>query len=83
MLTPGIASLRGKAGAHTMHSLHDSKQTTAKARATFMSRFEDEVDPERKLPEAERLRRVEHAKKAYYARLALISARKRSAKARG
>jgi hypothetical protein len=37
----------------------------------FDQRFLDEVDPERKLPEAERQRRAEHARKAYFTALAL------------
>jgi hypothetical protein len=37
----------------------------------------DEVDPDRELPEAERFRRAEHAKKAYFTRLALKSAQAR------
>ena len=35
-------------------------------RAGLERRFLDEVDPDRELPEAERLRRVECAKRAYY-----------------
>jgi hypothetical protein len=51
----------------------DPRQTTAKARATFMSSFERLVDPDGKLPHAERLRRAEAARKAHYARLARLS----------
>jgi len=45
-----------------------------------MSRFEDEVDPDRTLSPAERSRRAEHAKKAYFTRLAMKSAKVRSAR---
>jgi hypothetical protein len=64
-----------------MHAKHDSKKTTARGRAAFMAKFLDEVDPNRELPEAERLRRAEHAKSAYFTRLALLSARARRKKA--
>jgi len=53
---------------------------TAAARATFLERFEDEVDPDRELPEAERLRRAKCARSAYFARLALLSAKARRQK---
>ena len=49
-------------------------------RAGLERRFLDEVDPNRELPEAERLRRVECAKRAYYQRLALASAKARKAR---
>ena len=72
--------LAARIGAHALHSQHDSRELTAHARAAAEKRFEDQVDPERKLPEAERQRRAEHARKAYFTRLALASARARRAK---
>ena len=42
-----------------------------------MARFEREVDPDQVLPPDERARRAEHARKAYFQRLALKSARSR------
>lgn len=45
-----------------------------------MRRFEDQVDPERTLTPGERARRAEHARKAYFARLALKSAKARAAR---
>ena len=77
MLTPKEASLRGRIGAFTLHSRHDPRQTTAKARASFLARFEQEVDPENSLTEEERQRRAAMARKAYFSRLALVSARAR------
>lgn len=71
------AALRGRIGAHVLHSRHDPRETTAPARAAFLARFEREVDPEGVLPEPERVRRAQHARKAYFARLALKSAQKR------
>ncbi len=81
MLTPHEAALRGRLGAYTLHSRRDPRETTAPARAAFLARFEDQVDPDRVLPEAERLRRAESARKAHFARLALKSARARANKA--
>ncbi|MHB1162477.1 MAG: hypothetical protein ACYC3V_19415 [Chloroflexota bacterium] len=76
-LTPQEASLRGRLGALALHAHHNPVETTKKARETFLARFEREVDPEGVLPEAERKRRAEYARKAYSARLALKSARAR------
>ena len=76
--SPETAALYGRIGAHALHAAHDSRQTTKAAREKFLGRFLDEVDPERTLPEAERLRRAEHARKAYFARLALKSAQTRA-----
>ena len=80
MLSPAEAARRGRIGAHILHARHDSRELTAKAREAFLRRFLDEVDPDRVLPEAERRRRADHARKAYFARLALASARARSRK---
>lgn len=43
--------------------------------------FEKQVDPERKLPEAQRQAMAVSARKAYFARLALASAKARARKA--
>lgn len=80
-LTPSERSLRARLGAHKLHATHDSRELTAPARAAFLAKFEDEVDPDRQLPELERKRRAEHARKAYFAGLALASARARRKKA--
>lgn len=81
-LTPWEAALRGRIGAYALHARHDTRETTRNARVAFLARFLDEVDPDRTLPEPERLRRAEAARKAYFARLALKSARTRAARAR-
>lgn len=77
MLTSEDARLRGRIGAYRLHATHDPRETTAKARATFLQRFENEVDPDRVLPEAERERRALAARKAYFAKLAYASAKAR------
>jgi hypothetical protein len=76
------ASLRGRLGAYSLHATHDPRETTAKARATFLDRFFDEVDPQRTLPEAELVRRAESARKAYFTRLALKSVQARRRRSR-
>jgi hypothetical protein len=79
-MTPEQMSLRGRLGAHAVHARYDSKQLTSKAREVFLSRFEREVDPEGKLSAEERQRRAEHARRAYFTKLALKSARARRKK---
>jgi hypothetical protein len=77
---PVEMALRGRIGAYRLHATHDSREITAKARATFLERFEREVDPDGTLPEGERLRRAEHARKAYFSQLARKSALARRAR---
>lgn len=60
--------------------MHDPQDTTRAARAAFLAKFEREVDPDKKLPEPERRRRAEAAKKAYFNKLALKSALARQAR---
>jgi hypothetical protein len=48
-----------------------------------MSSFERQVDPNGELPEAERLKRAEAAKKAHFSRMALKSAKARRRKRDG
>jgi hypothetical protein len=83
LLLPEQRRLRARAAAHALHSKYDSKTLTQPARDAFMARFEREVDPDRVLPEAERLRRADHARKAYFARLAFLSAKARARKGKG
>jgi len=83
MLTGSERSLRAKIGAHALHASHDPAQTTSKARETFLASFEAQVDPEGSLTPEERRRRAMHARKAHFARLALISARVRRARKEG
>ena len=73
-LSPKERTLKARLAAHTLQSKVDPTKHTEPARAAFMERFLDEVDPNRELPEAERQRRAEHAKKAYFYRMSLKSA---------
>jgi len=61
----------------------DRTAATAPGRAAFLARFLDEVDPERRLAPAERERRAESARRAYFMQLALRSARARRARHAG
>lgn len=79
-MSPTERSLRARIAAHTMHAQHDAKRTTANARAAFLAKFELEADPDGVLPREERQRRAEHLRSAYFARLALASARARRSK---
>jgi hypothetical protein len=65
-----------------MHGRHDSRQTTAKARAAFLATFERQADPEGRLPATERERRAQQLRSAYFARLALASAKARRTRRR-
>jgi hypothetical protein len=68
--------------AYCLHAQRDPRETTQAARDSFMARFERQVDPDNLLPRAERQRRAEAAKKAYFLKLALKSARARRARGR-
>jgi hypothetical protein len=75
---------RARMAAHLLHAqISDEAAHTAPARAAFLSRFEREVDPEGLLDPVERARRAEHAKKAYFLKLALASRKARANKKRG
>jgi hypothetical protein len=76
-LTPAERRLRARAAAYRLHSLYDSRELTINARKAFWDRFARQVDPEGILPAAERQRRAECARKAYYTALAAKSAKAR------
>ena len=76
-LSPAERSLRARLAAQAMHARNDAQATTAKARAAFLARFERQADPEGLLPLAERQRRAQRLRSAYFARLALASAKAR------
>jgi len=73
-MTPEERRLRGRIGAALLHSRYDSRALTKQARIAFLGKFVHEVDPERRLPETERIRRAEQARQAHFLRLALASA---------
>ncbi len=81
MLTPEQRTLRARIAAYASHASEaanaDPAGRTLAARTAFLRRFEDQVDPERRLSEDERIRRALMARKAYMARLAFESSKKR------
>jgi hypothetical protein len=82
-MSPAERTLRARKAAHARWSKHSSDEHAKKMRAGLEQKFLDEVDPDRTLPEDERYRRAEHARKAFYTDLAYRSARARSLKAGG
>ena len=83
-LTPSERSLRAQIAAHESWAhTEDRTARTAPARKAALDRFENEVDPEGALLPEERARRAEHARKAYFLRLALKSAQARKRRASG
>ncbi len=76
-MTPQERHVRARLAAHAMHSQHDSRLTTQRARKAFLDRFEREVDPDQLLTSDERARRASQARSSYFAALALKSAQAR------
>lgn len=72
--TPEQRHLQTRIAAHIKWAQTDPVQGTEKARQAALDRFEKQVDPDLQLEPAERARRAEHAKKAYFLGLALKSA---------
>jgi hypothetical protein len=80
-------SLANRIGGYAYRAKHGDAQIARLGADALLARFEREVDPDASLPESERRRRAEAARKAHMARLALKSAvsrasRKGSAKSR-
>lgn len=77
-MSDGERRLRAQIAAHESWARTDDRAArTAPARAALMARFEREVDPDGVLPIAERVRRAESRRMAYFKRLALKSAQAR------
>ena len=74
-MTPEQRSLQARMAAHSLHvRVANPAAHTAPARRAFLDRFERDVDPDGVLKPEERARRAEHARKAYFLKLALASA---------
>lgn len=69
--------MRARMAAYMLHARYDPRETTKAAHRAFNQRFVDQVDPNRRLPDRERHRRAEAARRAYFTRLAYLSARSR------
>jgi hypothetical protein len=77
-LSDGERQTRARLAAYTSWAnTADATARTQPARDAFLKRFEDQVDPDRRLSPEVRAKRAESAKKAYFAQLALKSARAR------
>ena len=76
-----VKAAAGRIGAYSTLSRNDPRELTAAARTAFLAVFEREVDPDGSLAPAERQRRAAYARKAHFARLAMLSAQARRKKA--
>lgn len=78
--SPMERALRSRSASHVRWSREgDRAAATAPARAGLQAKFERQVDPDGTLDPAERAKRAESARKAYYAELTRksIAARRR------
>lgn len=83
-LTASERSLRARMAAHARHAqIDDPTAATAPGRKAFMDKFEKQVDPDGLLTPKERARRAAHARKSYFAGLALKSSRARARRKAG
>ncbi len=74
--------LRGRIGGLTRSATSDMSILARSGQAGLRRRFETEVDPDGELSPAERARRADAARRLYYARLALASAKARRVRRR-
>lgn len=79
-MTAAERRLRGRAGAFAMLARNDPRETSKAGRDAVWQGFQDQVDPDRVLPEAERDRRAEAARKSRMSSIALLSVQARAAK---
>lgn len=78
-MTPEQRSLRARLAAHASWAkTQDPSARTRPARDAQLEKFMREVDPDGELPEPERRRRAEHARRAHMTRLALRSSQARA-----
>lgn len=71
MASPEERSRAARIAALTRWSKQDPHEGTAAARAAFLARFEEQVDPDRRLDPAERARRAHEAMRRHMRLLAL------------
>ena len=74
---------RNRVGGLALAASRDPREYTAAARQTFRDSFQEAVDPDRVLPTGERLRRADAARRLWFARMALKSAKSRQKKTAG
>jgi hypothetical protein len=74
-MNSSVRRLQAQSAVHTSWAnTPDPAARTAPGRKAFLDRFERLVDPDSRLGTAERARRAEHARKAYFTTLAAKSA---------
>ncbi len=84
MLTPAQRRSRSRLAALVQWSqTSDWSARTQAARDGFHRKFEDQVDPDRRLDPAQRARMADAARRAYFARLGRLSGKARAAKKGG
>jgi hypothetical protein len=77
-LTESERAMRAQIAAHESWARTPNRSArTAAARQALLDKFEREVDPEGVLPEHERAKRADSARRAHYARMAFESAKAR------
>jgi len=76
-----MLSVAGRIGGFAKASRYPPGELTRQARSAFLRRFERQVDSEGVLSPEERARRALAAKKAYFCRLAYLSAKARRSRA--
>ena len=83
-LTPSERSQRARIAAHTRWAKEpDRRAATAPGRRAAFEKLLDEVDPDRVLPEAERLKRAKNAQQAHLERIRLAASKSRRTAAGG
>ncbi len=83
-LSPAERSQRARIAAHARWAKEpDRVAATAPGRRAALEKLYDEVDPERQLPEGERLKRAKNAQQAHLERIRLAASRKRRRSATG
>jgi hypothetical protein len=84
-LTASERVLRARQGGYARAAQHDVKELGRKSAQTLTQRLELEVDPHHVLPDGERRRRVEAARRAFYTSIAFraVIARRKKANRRG
>ena len=80
-LTPEQRSQRARIAALTRWAHENPTKNALRGQAGLIRRFENEVDPDRVLPEAERNRRVQALRRAHMITLARKSAKARKKRA--
>jgi hypothetical protein len=80
---PHDMALRGRMGAYSQQANNDTRETTRAAREVAnVKRYLDMVDPDRVLPEDERMRRAMAKRREHMVRNGRLSGQARRAKSR-